>query len=171
MKPEEERKRVVGWLHSHAPRRTSILACTLATTYTCIHSRTWAQAHMQTCAVRATGCVVNSCPQGFMLCAPGGSACCWGGFRAHQRTRHLTQTGGSWKLPLEASQANCIHPHTTGCLQADVLPFELTAIGPFLRCYAPRPGRSGGCKSVCADLLQWPPKNRAKAALKAQLPA
>lgn len=82
----------------------------------------------------------------------------------------MTQTEGSCKLPFEASKANCIHPHRTRCLQHDVLPFELTAKGAFLCCYTPRPGRTNGCKSVCAKLLLWPPKNRAKGALKPQLP-
>lgn len=61
-------------------RRVAAFARSEVHVYSCVHSRhriyihslTWTQAHMQTCAVCATGCVVNSCPEGFMLCALGG---------------------------------------------------------------------------------------------------
>lgn len=137
LKSEEERKRLVGLLHSHALRCTSILACTLATTYTYIAWR----GHRHTC--RHVPCV----PLAVWWTAVRRALCCarWevglllGGFRPHRRTQHLTQTEGSCKLPFEASKANCIHPHRTRCLQHDVLPFELTAEGPFLCCYTPRP--------------------------------
>lgn len=101
LKSEEERKRLVGLLHSHALRCTSILACTLATTYTYIAWR----GHRHTC--RHVPCV----PLAVWWTAVRRALCCarWevglllGGFRPHRRTQHLTQTEGSCKLPFEAT--------------------------------------------------------------------